>query len=113
MFTRSQKAWIYSGDFGWTAASDYIAVWLADARRKLTPLEPGSQGQKDVLKNLVHEPTGDVFDISIKRNSAGVIIRERLTRRDEHRTYWDITTGSDCPTVPGEMGFRVHVVERD
>ncbi len=113
MLTRWQKTWIYSGDWGWTAASGYIAKWLADARRGLKPLEHGSQGQKDIVKNLVHEATGDVFDISIKRNGAGVIIRERLTRRDEHRTYWDITTGYDCPTVPGEMGFRVHVVERD
>jgi hypothetical protein len=66
-----------------------------------------------VVDNLVDPHTGAEFRISIQRDSAGVITRQQLTRHDFAGTYWDIKSGFDRPTVPGEAGFRVHAFERD
>lgn len=113
MLTRSNKAWIYSGEWGWTVASLHVARWLSDARRKLEPMRPGSPGKIDIFDNLMDPLTGAEFHIAIERDSAGVITRQQLTRHDYAGTYWDIKSGFDRPTVPGETGFRVHMVNRD
>lgn len=113
MLTRSNKAWIYSGEWGWTVAAPHIAKWLSDARRELKPMRPGSQTTLHIVNNLVDPLTGDKFHITIERDSAGVITRQQLTRHDFAGTYWDIKSGFDRPTVPGETGFLVHELERN
>jgi len=112
MLTRSNKAWIYN-EWGWTVAAPHIAKWLSDARRELKPMRPAELGKIDIFDNLMDPLTGAEFHISIERDGAGVITRQQLTRHDFAGTYWDIKSGFDRPTVPGETGFLVHELERD
>ena len=76
-------------------------------------MRPGSPGKIDIFHNLMDPLTGAEFHIAIERDSAGVITRQQLTRHDIPGTYWDIKSGFDRPTVPGEAGFRVHSFERN
>jgi hypothetical protein len=113
MLTRSKKAWIYSGDWGWTVAPPHFAQWVSDARRELKLMRPGLHTGMYIVNNLVDPLTGVEFHISLECDSAGVITRQQLTRHDFAGTYWDIKSGFDRPTVPGETGFLVHELERD